>query len=555
MRNSLLIVAVAAVTVFAACSGGGQMEKERKYTPLSVYFDPLLSQFHQDEPAAYYIDFINYPNDLVKHGLRGNVSDVRYHSKGDIVKTYKHYSFDNEGRLKSVSSPAHQDPARYEYDDEGRLKDVYRVYGRGWTRDHQKLEYDTVGHLVKRIDGDLAYSYLYYDNGVLKRMFAVDRTPFWAKDYTDSIVMDFYESGDLRSWKFPNSINSFVEEMNGDLPSSAVFFYTDGLCTEKLERIVWMDREEVLDTLVCHHSYAYNDKGDVITWTYNGRFYDRVDANRYAFPSTSVTIRFEYEYDEYDNWRTMRIILPKNFTEVRSLTRSYDFYSIFYKGMRPVMPTTEEDYALTVYRDIQYYAFSAEEEREMKKKNAPKFTAVQGRGLLGDVKSVKGGNYTMVFNEFGNIVRDGSNTYTYESPTRYMINSAIGPYRIVCEDNLRKEEDEKGIELGTEYEFDKRGRVVRRRYTDDMMPIEEKYTYDGREKYPSEMKCTASYEDGQDIYTCRYSYLEFDEQENWTKRKVNRTWEITTYNPVDETEETSSKTDPEFVETRTITYY
>lgn len=131
MRNSLLIVAVAAVTVFAACSGGGQMEKERKYTPLSVYFDPLLSQFHQDEPAAYYIDFINYPNDLVKHGLRGNVSDVRYHSKGDIVKTYKHYSFDNEGRLKSVSSPAHQDPARYEYDDEGRLKDVYRVYGRG----------------------------------------------------------------------------------------------------------------------------------------------------------------------------------------------------------------------------------------------------------------------------------------------------------------------------------------------------------------------------------------------------------------------------------------
>ena len=42
MRNSLLIVAVAAVTVFAACSGGGQMEKERKYTPVYLYSIRLI---------------------------------------------------------------------------------------------------------------------------------------------------------------------------------------------------------------------------------------------------------------------------------------------------------------------------------------------------------------------------------------------------------------------------------------------------------------------------------------------------------------------------------
>ena len=83
MRKSLLIVAVA-VTLLAACSGGGQSKKERKYTPLSVYFDPLLSQFHQDEPAAYYIDFINYPNDTPKEILLKLISTTLSIMKGGL---------------------------------------------------------------------------------------------------------------------------------------------------------------------------------------------------------------------------------------------------------------------------------------------------------------------------------------------------------------------------------------------------------------------------------------------------------------------------------------
>ena len=79
--------------------------------------------------------------------------------------------------------------------------------------------------------------------------------------------------------------------------------------------------------------------------------------------------------------------------------------------------------------------------------------------------------------------------------------------------------------------------------------------YDGEDKHPSEMKYTASYEDGQDIFTCRFSYLEIDKEGNWLQREVNRTWEIVMYNHVDNTEETITQTDPPFIETRSITYY
>ena len=66
-----------------------------------------------------------------------------------------------------------------------------------------------------------------------------------------------------------------------------------------------------------------------------------------------------------------------------------------------------------------------------------------------------------------------------------------------------------------------------------------------------------SYEEGQDVATCKYTYIETDKQGNWTKRKVNRTWECVEYffDGEKDTSRTMTKTDPEFTETRTISYY
>lgn len=115
--------------------------------------------------------------------------------------------------------------------------------------------------------------------------------------------------------------------------------------------------------------------------------------------------------------------------------------------------------------------------------------------------------------------------------------------------------DEKGIEGTIEYEFDSRGRVVRYKFFDGMMPVERTYTYEGTGKYPCTMESSASYEDGIDVEICRYTYLETDSQGNWTKRRVKRTWEVTTYYPENGADRVSTKTEPEFIETRTISYF
>ena len=47
-------------------------------------------------------------------------------------------------------------------------------------------------------------------------------------------------------------------------------------------------------------------------------------------------------------------------------------------------------------------------------------------------------------------------SFSYESSTRYM-RAGVGPFRITCEGNLRKEEDEGKIMGTEEYEFDRKG--------------------------------------------------------------------------------------------------
>ena len=553
MRKTLLICAI---TLLAACSGGGLFEKEKKYTPLYVYYNPLPlvypeSYFGQyDFPESHYPDFLNYPDDRVKHGLRGNVKRVEYPTAGNYSMEYV---FNNKGQLEHIK-PVMGGPKTFRYDNEGRLVGVYED---GRSRSDQKFEYDATGRLTKRDAGAaLRKSYSYYEDGTLKAI--IPDSNGNAKD-----LIEFDPSGNLVRMKAFFTSNPFMYEaagQYGDLPSVSTYTYTDGLCTEKLERIA-----SEKDSITCRNLYTYNDKGDLTAWEYFGGIYQTnlENRNQYVFlDNATLKVTFEYEYDNHGNWTTMRVILPEDFMKLEYFIRCYDAYLRIVAGQK--YQKGQENPVLTVRRNIEYHASTAEEEWEMKKKDAPKFTAAQGRGLYGDVKSVTDGEYTVNFDEYGNVIGEtwssgGKNIYDYESPFRYALRSEtspfIGPFRIICEGNIRKEEDEKGIEGTTEYEFDKHGRVIRYRHFSGMMPVKEQYTYSGRDKLPEMMTSSDSYEEGEDVTKYKYTYLETDKQGNWTKRKVIRTVESTMYGATAGEETTSVKTDPEFTEARTITYY
>ena len=194
-------------------------------------------------------------------------------------------------------------------------------------------------------------------------------------------MMEFNKSSELERMEVPLTSNPFVADAKGsfnDFPSVSTFTYSGGLCTEKLEKIAFIVRGETLDTITCVNRYAYNDKGDLISWEYNGGYYrlDPVTRNEYSIPQTSFTIRFEYDYDKHGNWTTRRTILPDNYADIEWLHR---YYVVSTKQKEPA---SGERPVVSIEREIDYYAFSAKEKAELKKKDAPKFTAVQGRGLI-----------------------------------------------------------------------------------------------------------------------------------------------------------------------------
>lgn len=577
MRKTLLLCATA---LLAACSGGGLFEKEKKYTPLYVYYNPLDPDITSTltntdlSPVKNYPNFVNYPDDRTKHGLRGNVSQVRYplkDARGNPSTWGIGLAFNEAGQLTSVFSgdfarPMDAEIWEFQYDNAAHLVGkVNNPHRYRWPSNKDHFEYDASGRLVKRnspfAQGDFQ-TYDYHENENLKRVIPV-QNPRNLPSTALTGMMEFNKSSELERMEVPLTSNPFVADAKGsfnDFPSVSTFTYSGGLCTEKLEKIAFIVRGETLDTITCVNRYAYNDKGDLISWEYNGGYYrlDPVTRNEYSIPQTSFTIRFEYDYDKHGNWTTRRTILPDNYADIEWLHR---YYVVSTKQKEPA---SGERPVVSIEREIDYYAFSAKEKAELKKKDAPKFTAVQGRGLYGSVKSLSETGHTVSFDEYGNISYEKweygptEENYDYKSPTEYVkktTGAIIGPFRITCEGNIRKEGDEKGIELPTEYEFDKHGRLIRYSHADGMSPVVEEYTYDGREKHPAVMTYTFRYEEGKDIVKCKYTYLETDKQGNWTKRKVVRTVESTVYDAMTDKETTSVKTDPEFTETRAISYY
>ena len=54
--------------LLAACSGDRLFKKEKKYTPLYVYYNPLNYNQNYDFAELFYPDYINYPDDRIKYG-------------------------------------------------------------------------------------------------------------------------------------------------------------------------------------------------------------------------------------------------------------------------------------------------------------------------------------------------------------------------------------------------------------------------------------------------------------------------------------------------------
>lgn len=588
MRIINFVFGFVLVAFLAGCSGNNILEKEKLYTPLYVYYNPLKMD---EDLTSYYPFFVNYPTDWVKMGLRGIPSEVKYFTGVKVFgeETCLFYQFMNFGRLLFWGMSNEMTALTgFSYDDRGRLDGrIHKYLMKDNVREDLQFKYkgNRLMSVTNSAVGVDAYIYSYYDDGTLKKIEPIVGDESWYRRFSKVGMMEFDTLGRLVRAEFPRSYNPMMDGLINPeydvlkIPSVCTFSYTDNLCTEKLEKIAFSIRGELQDTITCRSRFTYNDKGDIETWEYEGGYYAGGGNNGNPIGQTKFTVYYSYEYDSNDNWTMLRMTLPEELDQYLGMLKFYELQTehTYISNRRSYSRVPGKKPVVTFRREINYYEKMAklvdqtdeveeldevqDVENVSEQSEAPEFTSVQGYGLYGKVREVtEDGKSKLRFDENGNLVfrtdeLDCEIEYNFQSPSKYLVATGEGPFNVVCEGNLRKEVDENGIELTIEYEFDDNGRVIRHRYVDNKAPVEEKYMYEGVEKYPAEMIREYTFDDGSSVVTCKYVYTDFDEQGNWTKRTVNRSWKYIRYDEVDNSEKISTRTEPETTEIRTISYY
>lgn len=173
------------VALLSSCAADGIFQKEKKYSPVYLYYNPIdpdilamTSGSSSLMPSMIYPQFVNYPTDCVKFGLRGSVSKIKYtwsHKKGVVEM-----AFDNKGRLRYVYTGAapYDEAEDYYMDNQDRFCAVTRRRGNSVK---QTLEYDATDKVTKRnfrYDQIEFQTYNYYEDGTLKEI-----TPVMRKSY------------------------------------------------------------------------------------------------------------------------------------------------------------------------------------------------------------------------------------------------------------------------------------------------------------------------------------------------------------------------------------
>lgn len=108
-RKQVFIIAALSLLLTACTSNS--LTRQKGSTPLHLYDNPLgLDVMALLDGSHSYYDyalFVNYPNDLTKHGLRGNVAKVIYKINGvpnqKVNQVILHFS--SQGKLLSIDYP------------------------------------------------------------------------------------------------------------------------------------------------------------------------------------------------------------------------------------------------------------------------------------------------------------------------------------------------------------------------------------------------------------------------------------------------------------------
>lgn len=359
-RNVLLVTTF--LLLGSACQEGSIFKKEQVYTPVTLYFSPLEDYL---TPPGFMPDFVNYPNDWVKWGLKGKVKSV-------TCKTLHTFSleFSEDGRLLQSNfvgdggGVSEGKQTLFHYNDSNRLESItskgtFTMMGGRTSRfpeilDSKVMSYTPSGKIEKRsyydFKGNKVVSvkqYQYDEKDICRGMASVDNNSGKKKGILDITANEQGRASDIYvpNLRIPGRLTIGERHI---VPS----YDEDGRMIEIKELAIPHNMEAYnMDSIRVENQYKYNDKGDIVEWTYHDIVYP---GNR---PNDFVCT-FSYVYDDQGNWTSK--------TMTGGIAYLHSFMNSYYRGSYTINRVQSEERndlgEVTLTREITYYDAEAKQQ-------------------------------------------------------------------------------------------------------------------------------------------------------------------------------------------------
>lgn len=345
--------------------------KDKPYTPLYVYFNPLELTMGTATLMPY---FVNYATDCAKMGLRSYPMRVVYTKDLEAwgVSAMSEYFFLANGRLLRQSGTSFNvgangfDVVSFDYDENNSNLVCIKMEENGsYERKHtdKGFYYDETGRLIQRKKNDRAnpgtwnYIYEYHNNGALKSIFAEKEDRLTSEAGVTLYKMRFDSLGLLSCYETPKTTNIFLKDIRIEKKGKSVttFTYQDHLCIQAVEKIP-IKFDKTTEILTNTSTFTYNLHGDLATWTYSGGVYE-AKGNSWYVKEMKFTTTYDYVYDEKGNWTQAKITFPANLDEIPALRTYYKVAKNGFTSSQDHSPSVNhgETACITMERTIEYW--------------------------------------------------------------------------------------------------------------------------------------------------------------------------------------------------------
>ncbi len=309
-----------------------EAQVDRVFPPIGLYYGKPTSMLGGTPDPDYEIkpsnlpDFVNYPNDLTKMGLRGRVKSVR-----EGVSTFSwSYDFNPAGNLTDYqfrmdSKGRYGEGARAEYNGAGELTLLGRNF-HGQSPNSHAYSYKN-GKLVRRSSSRGERIYFYHDSAGVSVPDSIV-----TKGLTPYLNIKFVQEDNMinvgrMTYKRP----SLPGNITADNAESIMEYTAEGQL--KAMRTVYRNvKGYKTPTLYGLTQFFYNEQGDVTKMEYY-LFTDKTPLTDETLLSTAVhhgIDTYDYQYDEQGNWVELTMnSQPKaaNTVVINTLSRTIEYYS------------------------------------------------------------------------------------------------------------------------------------------------------------------------------------------------------------------------------------